>query len=80
MSQSIPWKPVSPALPQLSSLGSTHNTVARGTVLWESLVGNPRGKASKESHRSLDPWEGKRDTAATAGRKAHVHAPTREED
>ena len=49
MSQSIPWKPVSPALPQLSSLGSTHNTVVRGTVLWESLVGKPRVKASWES-------------------------------
>ena len=37
-----------------------------GKVSWESLVGNPRGKASRESHRSLDPCEGKRDTAATA--------------
>ena len=33
---------------------------------WDSLVGKPRGKASRESHRSLDPREGKRDTAATA--------------
>ena len=40
--------------------------VARGTALWESLVGKPRVKASSESHRSLDPREGKRDTAATA--------------
>ena len=48
------------------SRGSTHTTVARGTVLWESLVGKPSGKASRESHRSLDPGEGKRDTAATA--------------
>ena len=32
----------------------------------ESLVGNPHGKASRERHRSLDPREGKRDTAATA--------------
>ena len=40
--------------------------MARGTALWESLVGKPRGKASRESHRSLDPREGKRDTAATA--------------
>ena len=46
--------------------GSTHTTVARGTALWESLVGKPLGKASRESHRSLDPREGKRDTAATA--------------
>ena len=44
----------------------THTTVARGTALWESLVGKPRGKASRESHVSLDPPEGKRDTAATA--------------
>ena len=29
-------------------------------------VGQPCGKASWESHRSLDPREGKRDTAATA--------------
>ena len=66
MSQSIPVKPVFPALPRLSSRGSTHTTVARGTALWESLVRKPRGKASRESHRSLDPREGKRDTAATA--------------
>ena len=66
MSQSIPGKPVFPALPRLSSRGSTHTTVARGTALWERLVGKPRGKASRESHRSLDPREGKRDTAATA--------------
>ena len=65
MSQSIPGKPVFPALPRLSSRGSTHTTVVRGTGLWESLVGKPRGKASRESHRSLDPREGKRDTAAT---------------
>ena len=58
MSQSIPGKPVFPALPRLSSRGSTHNTVARGTSLWESLVGKPRQKASRESHRSLDPREG----------------------
>ena len=66
MSQSIPRKPVFPALPRLSSRGSNDTTVARGTALWESLVGKPRGKASRERHRSLDPREGKRDTAATA--------------
>ena len=33
---------------------------------WESPVGKPRLKASRESHRSLDPRDGKRDTAATA--------------
>ena len=66
MSQSIPGKTVFPALPRLSSRGSTHTTVARGAALWESLVGKPRGKASRESHRSLDPRDGKCDTAATA--------------
>ena len=65
MTQSIPGKPVFPALPRISSPGSTHTTVARGTALLESLVGKPRGKASRESHRSLDPREGKRDTAGT---------------
>ena len=66
ISQSIPGKRVFPALPRLSSRGSTHTTVARGTALWERLVGKPRGKSSRESHRSLDPHQGKRDTAATA--------------
>ena len=33
---------------------------------WDSPVGKPRGKASRESHRSLDPREGQRDAAATA--------------
>ena len=66
MSQSIPGKTVFPALPRFSSRGSTHTKVARGTALWESLEGKPHGKASRESHRSLDPREGKRDTAATA--------------
>ena len=66
MSQSISGKPVFPALPRLSCRGSTHTTVARGTALWESLVGKPRGKASRESHRCLDPRVGKSDTSATA--------------
>ena len=66
MSQSIPGKPFFPALPRLSSRGSTHTLVTRGTALWESLVGKPLGKASMESHRTVDPREGKRDTAATA--------------
>ena len=66
MSQSIPGKPVFPELPRLSSRGATHTTVARGTALWENFLGKPPGKASRESHRSLDPREGKRDTAVTA--------------
>ena len=36
----------------------------RLTPRWH--VGQPCGKASRESHRSLDPRKGKRDTAATA--------------
>ena len=64
--QSIPGKTVFPALPRISSRGSTLTKVARWTALWESLVGKPRGKAPRESHRCLDPREGKRDTAATA--------------
>ena len=56
--QSIPGKPVFPALPRLSSRGSTDTTVARGRALWGSLVGKLCGKASRESHRSLDPREG----------------------
>ena len=75
MSQSIPGKLVFPALRRLSSRGSTHTTVARGTALWESLVGKPREKASRESHRSLDPREGKRDTAATAGEESASACP-----
>ena len=70
MSHSIPGKPVFPALPLISSRGSTHTTVARGTALWESLVGMPREKASWESlegsHSCIDSREGKCDTAATA--------------
>ena len=66
ISQSIPGKPVFTTLPRLSSRGSTHTMVARGTALWESLVGKLRGKASRECHSSLDPLDGKRDTAATA--------------
>ena len=75
MSHSIPGKPVFPALPRLSSRGSTHTTVARGTALWESLVGNPLRKASRESHRSLLPLEGKRDTATIAREESAPACP-----
>ena len=75
MSQFIPGKPAFPVLPRHSSRGLTHTTVARGTALWESLVGKPRWKASRESQRSLDPWEGKRDTAATAGEESARPCP-----
>ena len=44
-----------------------------GKASWESLVGKPRGKASRECHRSLDPREAKHDRAATA-REESAHA------
>ena len=80
MSQSIPGKPVFPALPRLSSRGSTHSTVARGTALWESLVGKPRGKASREATDPLIHAKGSVTLLLQLGRKAHVYAPTRDED
>ena len=76
MSQSIPGKPVFPALLLLSSRGSTHTTVARRTALWESLVGKPPGNAT-------DPFflaKGSVKLLLQLGRKSHVHAPTRDED
>ena len=80
MSQSIPGKPVFPALPRLSSRGSTHTTVARGTALWESLVGKHRGKASMEATDPLIHAKGSVTLLLPLGRKAHVHASTRDED
>ena len=76
MSQSIPEDPVFPALLRLSRQGSTHTTVARGTALWESLVGKPRGKATDP----LIHATGSVTLLLQHGRKAHVHAPTRDED
>ena len=75
ISQSIPGKPVFPALTRRSSRGSTHITVARGTALWESLVGKLRGKASSESNRSLDLGLWKRDTPATAREESARECP-----
>ena len=75
MSQSIPGKRVFPALPRLSSRGSTPTTVARWTALLESVVGKPPGKPSRESHRSLDQREGKSDTAATAREESSRSCP-----
>ena len=89
MSQSIPGKTDFPAMPRLSSRGSTHTTVARGTSLWESLEGKPRGKASWESlkgktrGKATDPLihaKGSVTLLLQLWRKSHVHAPTRDED
>ena len=52
-----------------SSQGGTWDITGgkpRWKAWWESVVGKTHGKASRESHRSYDPREGKRDTAATA--------------
>ena len=76
MSQSIPGKPLFPALPRLSSQGSTHTTVARGTALWESLVGKPRGKATDP----LIHAKGSTTLLLQLGRKVQVHEPARDED
>ena len=76
MSQSITGKPVFPALRRLSRRGSTHTTVASGTALWESLVGKPRVKATDP----LIHVKGSVTLLLQLGRKAHVHAPTRDED
>ena len=61
---------------RVSSRGSTHTTVARGTALSESLVGKPRGKATDP----LIHAKGSATLLLQLGRKAHVHAPTRDED
>ena len=42
---------------------------------WDSPAGQPCGKASRESHRSLYPREGKRDTAATARKEKARSCP-----
>ena len=65
-----------PALPRLSSRGSTHTTVAHETALWESLVGKPRGKATDP----LIHAKGSVTLLLPLGRKQHVHAATRDED
>ena len=64
VSQSISGKTFFPALPRISSRGSTHTTVALGIALLESFVGNPRGKASRES------LEGKPQTPLSTRREA----------
>ena len=80
MSQSIPGKPVFPALPRLSSRGLTHTTVARGTALWESLVGKHYGKARRKDADPMINSKGSVTPLLEHGRKANVQAPTRDED
>ena len=47
-----------------------------GKASWESLVGKPRGKATDP----LIQAKGSMTLLLQLGRKAHVHAPTRDED
>ena len=49
--------------------------MARGTDLWESLVGKPRGKASRESTDPLIQAKGSVTLLLQHERKAHVQAP-----
>ena len=72
MSQCIPGKLVFPALPRLSSRGSTYTTVARGTALWENIQGKPQGKATDP----LIHEKGSVTLLLQLGRKAHVRALT----
>ena len=71
MSQSIPGKTIFPAQNRLSSLGSTHTTVTRGTDLWESLVGKPRGKTTDP----LIQAKGRATLLLQFGIKGHLNAP-----
>ena len=50
--------------------------VARGTALWESLVGKPRGKATDP----LIHAKGSMTLLLQLERKSHVNAPIRDED
>ena len=50
----------------------------RLTPRW--YVGQPCGKASRESHRSLDPRKEKRDTAAAVREETACACPPRDED
>ena len=79
MSHSIPGKPVFPALPRLSSRGSTNTTVARGTALWESLVGKPPAKTSMKATDFFIHAKGSMTLLLQLGRKVHVCAPARDE-
>ena len=63
--------------------------MARVTALWESLVGKDRGKTSWESlvgkprEKATDPLihaKGSVTLLLQLKKKAHVHAPTRDED
>ena len=54
--------------------------MARGTALWESLVGKPRGKPRGKATDPLIQSLGSVTLLLPLWRKAHVHAPIRDED
>ena len=56
--------------------GLTPTTLARGTALWESLVGKPRVEATDPLIQAM----GSVTLLLQLWRKAHVHAPIRDED
>ena len=80
MSQSIPGKSVFPALTRLSAEDRQtprwHVGQPCGKASWERLVGKPRGKATDP----LIHVNGSVTLLEQPGRKAHLHAPTRNED
>ena len=80
MSQSIPGKTVFPALPRFHAKDRLtprwHVGQPCGKASWESIVGKPRGKATDP----LIHAKGSVTLLLQLGRKAHVHAPTRDED
>ena len=54
--------------------------VARGTALWENLVGNLVGKPRGNATDPLIHGKGSATLLLQLGKKAHLHAPTRDED
>ena len=78
-SQSIPRKPVFPALPRLSSRGSTPLRWHVGQPCG-SLVGKSRGKALGKAPDPLTHAKGSVTLLLQLRRKAHLHAPTSDED
>ena len=80
MSLSIPGKPVSLHYLDFQAKDRLtprwHMEQPCGKASWESLVGKPRGKATDP----LIHTKGSTTLLLQLGRKAHVHAPARDED
>ena len=78
-SRVVPPFPVSPRClsPFQGNLFSLHclDFQAEDRLTLRCHVGQPCGEASRESHRSLNPREGKRDTAATAREESARSCP-----